>query len=168
MADRGDPCHGRFRRRLRGRPRRSRRHLRSDLQPGDILPPHSLFEIADELGRAPDTDLLYTDEDEIDAAGQRAAPRLKTGWDSDLLLAFDCIGGTALYRRDLLQRIGPPRGTHAAAVLYDLALRATDAMLPDRIRHLPRVLLHRPAGSAAAVNEELPQPHSGSSAHWQK
>jgi GT2 family glycosyltransferase len=130
------------------------------LRAGDRLAPSALYEVAVQLGRRPDTDVLYTDEDEIDADGERAAPRFKTGWDPDLLLDFDAIGGLALYRRDLLDRIGPPAGAHPAAVLYDLALRATDAAAPDRIAHLPRVLLHRPAGSfladqAAPVRAEM-------------
>jgi GT2 family glycosyltransferase len=125
------------------------------LRPGDRLPPHAIYEIAADIGRAPDTDLLYTDEDTIDAAGARAAPRFKPGWDADLLLAFDYIGGLALYRRDLLERIAPPRGVHPAAVLYDLALRATDATMPDRIRHLSRVLLHRPAAGDAPAPDEM-------------
>jgi O-antigen biosynthesis protein len=126
------------------------------LAEGDILPPHALYEIAVELLRFPETELLYTDEDRIDHAGNRAAPRFKTGWDPDLLLSHDYIGALACYRRETIVEAGGPRAGDGAGFgaiyTYDLALRATARMLPDRIRHLPAVLCHR-LGEQRALRE---------------
>jgi GT2 family glycosyltransferase len=115
------------------------------LTEGDTLPPHALYEIAVELSRFPETDLLYTDEDQIDFSGARSAPRFKPGWDPDLLLSHDYIGGIAVFSRAALDAAGGFRPGFGAAFGYDLALRATAEAMPDRIRHLPSVLLHRPA-----------------------
>ncbi len=69
------------------------------LAPGDQLAAQALYEVAVALAGAPETELLYTDEDRIDTVGERAAPRFKTGWDPDLLLAHDYIGSLAVWRR---------------------------------------------------------------------
>jgi GT2 family glycosyltransferase len=118
------------------------------LNPGERLPEHALYEIAVALGTHPETELLYTDEDTMDWAGARSAPRLKTGWDPDLLLAEDYIGGLAVWRLETVLAAGGLRPGFGRAAAYDLALRATASMLPDRIRHVPAVLLHRPPEAA--------------------
>ena len=119
------------------------------LAEGDILSPHALYEIALELTNFADAELVYTDEDRIDGTGRRSAPRFKTGWDADLLLSHDYIGGLAFYSRAVIEAVGGPRigagAGYGPVYGYDLALRATARMLPDRIRHIPAVLLHRPS-----------------------
>lgn len=114
------------------------------LRPGERLAERALYEVAVALGAHPDAELLYTDEDEMDASGHRSAPRLKTGWDPDLLFAEDYIGGLAVWRLETMQAAGGLRSGFGRAAGYDLALRATATMLPERIHHVPAVLLHRP------------------------
>ncbi len=110
---------------------------------GDELAPDALLELVALLASEPDADIIYTDDDLLagppGAPDRRQAPRFKTGWDPDLLLAGDVFDGLTLYRRDLLAR------TAAWATMrdrYALALLATHATTPDRIRHVPRVLCH--------------------------
>jgi GT2 family glycosyltransferase len=124
------------------------------LAEGDRLPPHALFEVAATLALHRDTELLYTDEDLIDEGNFRSAPRFKTGWDPDLLLAYDYIGGLAVYRREAVLAAGGLRPGFGGAVGYDLALRATAAIRPDRIRHLPSVLFRRPA-AGPSLNDRM-------------
>ncbi len=124
------------------------------LAEGDRLPPHALYELAVDLARFPGTGLIYSDEDLIDFAGGRSAPRFKSGWDPDLLLSHDCIGGLAVYRRDVIEAAGGIRATHGFAFGYDLALRATATLLPTEIRHVPAVLLHRPADAPRTLRDE--------------
>ncbi|CAA9254226.1 MAG: Glycosyl transferase, group 2 family [uncultured Acetobacteraceae bacterium] len=109
---------------------------------GDLLPEHALYEVAVELAAHPDADLVYTDEDSFDSEG-RSAPRFKPMWSPELLAAHDVIGGLAVYRRALLERIGGVRPELGDAQGWDLALRATAATTPDRVRHVPAVLHHR-------------------------
>jgi GT2 family glycosyltransferase len=125
------------------------------LAEGDRLPAHALFEVAVELTRHPATDLLYTDEDRIDGGGGRSAPRFKTGWDPDLLLGCDYVGALAVYSRALVERCGGWRAGFGGAAGYDLALRAAAALLPDRVRHLPSVLYHRPAWGAQPLRDRM-------------
>jgi hypothetical protein len=75
------------------------------VQPGDLLSEHALHEVAVQLGEAPLLDLVYTDEDCVDASGQRDKVRFKPGWDPDLILADNYIGGLAVYRRTLIEAV---------------------------------------------------------------
>lgn len=122
------------------------------LPPDATLAEHALYELAAAIGDDPEADLLYTDEDRVDAAGRRCMPRFKTGWDPDLALGRDAIGLLVAYRKALLERIGgmasPSPG--AALALYELSLRAAFAISPAHISHIPAVLCHRRGDSEAS------------------
>jgi glycosyltransferase involved in cell wall biosynthesis len=112
------------------------------LQAGDLLPEHALYEVALAFGANPHADIVYTDQDQIDAAGQRFSPWFKPGWDPDLLLARDYISSLAVFRYALVDRIGALRPGFEGAEFHDLTLRATAATTPDRILHIPAILSH--------------------------
>jgi glycosyltransferase involved in cell wall biosynthesis len=65
----------------------------------DLIPPHALLEVAAELVRHPETDLIYTDEDKIDGRGRRVEPHFKTGWDPELMLAQNMASHLTVIRR---------------------------------------------------------------------
>lgn len=125
------------------------------LAPGDRLPAYALADVALELAEHPELHLLYTDEDCIDPQGRRFAPRFKTGWDPDLLLAHDYIGGLAVWRVACIVEAGGWRPGFAGATAYDLTLRATGRLGPDHVVHLPGVRLHRPASSARSLRDAM-------------
>jgi O-antigen biosynthesis protein len=110
---------------------------------GDLLPEHALYEVAIEIAANPCADVVYSDSDQISAAGQRVNPWFKPGWDPDLLLAQDYISDLAVYRRTLIEEIGFLRPGFEGAEFHDLALRATAATTPDRVRHIPAILYHK-------------------------
>jgi O-antigen biosynthesis protein len=109
----------------------------------DLLPEQALYEVAFELGRLEQIDIVYTDSDRIDLEGERYDPWFKPGWDPDLLLAQDYISRLAVYRKTLIEKIGFLRPEFDGAELHDLALRATNATARNKIRHLPSILYHR-------------------------
>jgi GT2 family glycosyltransferase len=113
------------------------------LRIGDLLPEHALYEVAIELAANPLADVIYSDHDQIDAAGQRVNPWFKPGLDPDLLLAQDYISNLVAYRRTLIEEIGFLRPGYEGAEFHDLALRATAATTPDRVRHIPAILYHK-------------------------
>jgi GT2 family glycosyltransferase len=85
------------------------------------------------LAADPAIDVLYADEDRLDAQGQRGAPLFKPDWDADLFAERDLIGGVAVFRRSLLL-------DGEAADPWRAALRiAHDG---GRIGHVPAVLFH--------------------------
>ncbi len=106
------------------------------LEAGDELAPDALFEVAKLLQKHPDADLVYTDSDRIDGAGNRSSPNFKPGWSPDLLLGTDYVSGLAIYRREILDRIDDLDMQN----LHDLALRFTEKTA--RVHHLPKVLCH--------------------------
>ncbi|MFL5339808.1 MAG: glycosyltransferase [Gemmataceae bacterium] len=103
--------------------------------PHDQLVPQALSSIARAVAAQPDADLIYSDEDEIDAAGRRRRPRFKPDWSPDYLRSTNYIGGLLVLRLDLLRNVGT---FHSE---YDLVLKAGE--LARRIVHVPEVLYHR-------------------------
>ena len=61
----------------------------------DLLAEHALYEIAVEIDRHPEADLIYSDEDKIDGSGQRFWPHFKTDWNPDLLLCQNFVSHLA-------------------------------------------------------------------------
>ncbi|MCB8878373.1 glycosyltransferase family 2 protein [Acidisoma silvae] len=126
------------------------------MAPGDRLADEALYEVAATLNDYPDSDLIYTDEDCINAAGRRFAPAFKSAWNIDLHLGQNLTGRLTVYRRSLLQRFN---GT-ALAGEHDLALAVASTSLPSRIRHIPSVLYHRlmPDGPAPGLFDPMQPP----------
>jgi GT2 family glycosyltransferase len=112
------------------------------LEPGAVLAEQTFYEVAVALRTRPTPDVLYADEDRLDADGHRHTPRFKPLWSPELLATHDMLGQPCFYRLSLLQRLGGPRPEYGPAMGWDLALRATAATTPDRIVHLPAVLCH--------------------------
>src|SRR5687768_6097353 len=57
----------------------------------DELPPEALFEVVKRLNETPDVDLVYTDEDKLEADGRRTEPFFKPDWSPDLLSSMNYI-----------------------------------------------------------------------------
>lgn len=117
------------------------------------LAEQALYEVAAVLSSDSDIELLYTDEDRVDAKGQRCLPRFKTAWDPDLMLGRDAVANLAIYQRASLTRLGGMRLGLSSCDLtrYELALRAGSAAGAVRVRHLPAILCHRSGASEAAL-----------------
>jgi O-antigen biosynthesis protein len=108
----------------------------------DVLPQRALYEVVVALNKDPSLDIIFSDEDKIDAKGRRSEPYFKTDWNIDLLLGHNMISHLGVYRRSLLQRVGGFREGFEGSQDHDLALRCADATVPARICHIPSVLYH--------------------------
>ena len=120
----------------------------------DLLAPNALYEIAAELEAHPDTDLLYSDEDKIDAEGRRGEPHFKTGWNPELLLGQNMVKHLCVVRRPLVEQVGGFREGFEGSQDYDLALRLAEVIPPGRIRHVPAILYHWRQGAGAGSFSE--------------
>jgi glycosyltransferase involved in cell wall biosynthesis/SAM-dependent methyltransferase len=108
----------------------------------DELTPHALYWVVAELQAYPNAQLIYSDEDKIDAQRHRFGAYFKSDWNPDLFLSHNLITHLAVYKRDLLINIGGFRLGFEGAQDYDLAIRAVENLDSSQIRHIPRILYH--------------------------
>lgn len=122
----------------------------------DLLHPQALFMVAQTLVDDPDLDLVYTDEDKIDAQGRRFDPYFKPDWNPDLLTSQNYVSHLGVYRRRLIEEIGGFRIGYEGSQDYDLLLRFVERTTPERIKHIPHILYHwrAIAGSTALATDE--------------
>jgi GT2 family glycosyltransferase len=85
-------------------------------------------------------DILYSDEDHLDATGVRVHPILKPDWSPELLNTCMYFGHLLVATRNLVEQAGWFRSACDGAQDYDLALRLVERA--RKIRHIRRVLYH--------------------------
>lgn len=119
------------------------------LAEGSLLHPHALLEFALTIAAQPTAELIYADEDVIDASGGRNGWRFKPAWSPSMLESSNYIGQPALLRRETLRSLGGWR--LAQSPQHDLVLRFTRGVEARTIVHLAKLLLHAAPGQPAAV-----------------
>ncbi len=107
----------------------------------DVLAPHAMALMAEAINRHPDADVLYSDEDKLDAGGRRYGAYFKPDWTSELLYGQNFISHLGVYRTTLVRALNGFRLGFEGSQDYDLALRAT-AVTKGPVVHVPHVLYH--------------------------
>ena len=107
---------------------------------GDTLSRFALHCVAAATHENGNVDVIYTDEDRVDAAGRRFSPLFKPDWSPDLLACCMYMGQLLVVRRDAFFRVNGFSADSGAAYSHDLALRL--ASLNARFCHVPGVLYH--------------------------
>jgi GT2 family glycosyltransferase len=122
----------------------------------DELSEHALYMVAVELNAYKNADLIYSDEDKVDARGRRYDPYFKPDWNPALFLAQNFICHLAVYRTCIIRELGGLRAGYEGAQDWDLALRVSETVQPSHIRHIPHILYHWHAveGSTARGDEQ--------------
>jgi GT2 family glycosyltransferase len=115
--------------------------------PSVRLRPDAPAAFARAIAADPAVDVLYADEDRLDAQGQRRSPLFKPDWDADWFAEQDLIGGAAVFRRGLLR-------DGEAADPWRAALRI--ARQGGRIGHVASVLFHAAAPRRSAPPAAYP------------
>lgn len=108
----------------------------------DLLPEHALYCVADTILRNPQAQLIYSDEDKIDASGSRFEPYFKCEWNPELFLSHNMFSHLGVYRKALVDEVGGFRVGFEGSQDYDLALRCVERVDAAQICHIPRVLYH--------------------------
>jgi O-antigen biosynthesis protein len=109
------------------------------LDQDDLLAPAALYAIAEAVENRP-ADLLYSDHDNLDAAGCRVQPVFKPAFSPDLLRGFMYMCHLLVVRTQAFRALGGFRSGYDGSQDYDLALRLTEH--PAVVLHLPRILYH--------------------------
>jgi O-antigen biosynthesis protein len=128
------------------------------LDQDDLLAKSALFEFAAQVVERPLADIVYADEDRVDAAGNRSHPFFKPGWDPEWLRTTNCVLHPVGVRTSLLRSIGGLRVGLDGVQDWDLLLRLAEITRPGAVMHIPHVLYHwrEHAGSTAAGIYEKP------------
>ena len=122
----------------------------------DTLHPDALLEIARALLADPDIDVIYTDEDKIDAQGRVIDTYHKPDWSPEHLESVMYVLHMMVVRKRIFLELGGFRDAFTGAQDFDLMLRLSRHT--QKIHHIPRALYHWRAveGSAAAVVDAKP------------
>lgn len=124
----------------------------------DELSEDALYWVAAEINDHPETAMIYSDEDKIDGRGRRTEPKFKPGWSRDFFFSLNLITHLSVYRTSVLRDIGGFRVGFEGSQDHDLALRVTERISEEQIRHIPRILYHWRAipGSVALSGDAKP------------
>jgi GT2 family glycosyltransferase len=122
----------------------------------DLLREHALAEVALELARQPAAELVYSDEDKMDAGGRRYDPYFKADFSRELFRSQNYLNHLTVHRAENIRAVGGWRPGFEGSQDYDLNLRVMERIDPQAIRHIPKVLYHWRAaeGSTAASGSE--------------
>ncbi len=122
----------------------------------DRLLPDALQQVVEALAIAPDSDVLYSDEEKIDADGNKIDHFYKPDWSPEHLESVMYVLHMFVIRKRLLLELGGLRAEYDGSQDYDLMLRCSRAT--TRIHHIAKVIYQWRAipGSAAAVVDAKP------------
>lgn len=108
----------------------------------DLLRPHSLLRLAQEISLNKSLKLLYTDEDKIDNNLIRSQPYFKPDWNPDLLLSQNYISHLLCVKKELVENVGSLRVGFEGSQDWDLALRLSEKIDANEVFHIPEILYH--------------------------
>ena len=122
----------------------------------DELAPHALFEYVQRLNADATLDVLYSDEDKLDAAGARCQPFFKPDWSPEYLRGVMYVGHLLCFRRSLWEQVGGFDARFDGVQDFEFMLRLSEAT--TCIAHVPKLLYHWRAlpGSVALDSQAKP------------
>ena len=104
----------------------------------DVLRPYALHRVVETIREAPDTDIVYSDEDLLLADGTLGRPFFKPDYSPDLLLSVNYMCHFLVVRKHVMESAGGFRTGFDGAQDHDLLLRATEKA--RRVSHVPDML----------------------------
>jgi len=130
------------------------------LDQDDELATHALQTFSQAIADAPDSDVLYSDEDKIDIRGNHYDVFRKPDWSPERLRHQNFLNHLTVIRRELITTVGLLNPELDGSQDYDLVLRASEKA--RRITHIPAVLYHwRAIGTSIASNPDAkPEAHN--------
>ncbi|KAA3634800.1 MAG: glycosyltransferase [Proteobacteria bacterium] len=124
----------------------------------DEITADAIAELALFVSRNPDADVVYSDHDKVDSAGNHFHAEFKPGWSPELLLSYMYIGHLFAIRRSLFSALGGFRSRYDGSQDYDLALRAVERA--RLVGHIPGILYHWKASPRSIAHHASAKPGS--------
>jgi glycosyltransferase involved in cell wall biosynthesis len=117
------------------------------LDGSETLHSSALYCYASKINESPSADLIYADEDELDADGRRSRPFFKPDWSPDYFESFNYVGTGACLSGYVCASI-----FGEATDSFDLMLLATETA--RKVEHIRQILVHRTSGLDTAKPRE--------------
>ena len=117
----------------------------------DLLSPHALFHVIAALNSHPATQLIYSDDDKIDASGDRYDAHFKPDFSLELFRSQNYLNHLTVHRMANVRALGGWRTGFDGSHDYDLNLRLIERIDPSTICHVPQVLYHQRAPSSPSA-----------------
>lgn len=109
----------------------------------DELTPNALFECVKALNEKKQTRILYSDEDKMFMDGHKFfQPHFKPDYNPDLLCTVNYICHLFVVDKNVIQEVGMLRSEFDGAQDYDFIFRCIEAVKPEEICHIPKILYH--------------------------
>ena len=109
----------------------------------DELTPNALFECVKALNKNRDVKVLYSDEDKMSMDGHKFfQPHFKPDYNPDLLCTVNYICHLFVVDRKVIEQVGTLRKEFDGAQDYDFIFRCIEAVSPEEICHVPKILYH--------------------------
>src|SRR5690606_11285231 len=89
----------------------------------DILRPHALAEVALEIAKHPQAELIYSDEDKLNGKGERFDPYFKPDFSRELFRSQNYLNHLTVHRAANIRAVGGWRKGFEGSQDYDLNLR---------------------------------------------
>lgn len=122
----------------------------------DVIAPNALYEFARKLNDNKELDFIYSDEDKLSEDGKRRhSPFFKPDWSPDTFMSLMYTNHLAIYRTELVKKVGGLRSEFNGTQDYDFTLRFMEQSDNKRVGHIPKVLYYwRERGESIASNPE--------------
>ena len=119
----------------------------------DLLAPQALYRMAEAIVKD-GADLLYSDEDKVDAElTKHYQPHFKPDFNLDLLRSNNYITHLLVVKRHLAESAGPFREEMSGAQDYDFILRCCEKA--EKIVHIPEILYHWRTHEASTADNPM-------------
>ena len=106
----------------------------------DSLTADALTVVAKTIEENPESDYLYSDEDKVDEQGNFFDQFLKPDFAPERLRGQNYCCHLSVFRKTMIDKVGPFRTGFDGAQDYDLILRATE--VARKVVHIPKILYH--------------------------
>lgn len=122
----------------------------------DVIAPNALYEFAMKLNENQELDFIYSDEDKLSEDGKhRHSPFFKPDWSPDTFMSLMYTNHLAVYRTELVKKVGGLRSEFNGTQDYDFTLRFMELSDNKRVGHIPKILYYwRERGESIASSPE--------------
>lgn len=107
----------------------------------DLLTPDALYEFVCLMNEKPEAELIYSDEDKVNADGSAYfQPHFKSDFNIDMLRNMNYICHMVIVKRSLYEKVGDLNASYDGVQDYDFVLRCAEQT--REIYHISKILYH--------------------------